>query len=113
MKGSKLKKLWIGIGLLILLTPLGLILPELFRSGGAWGEWGIDELKRIAGYVPLGFKKLSEFWKAPIHDYTFVGWDAGMKSYMGYIISGVIGVALVVGISILVGRLLARKNGNS
>jgi len=33
-------KLWIGIGALIVLSPLGLILPDQFKAGSAWGEWG-------------------------------------------------------------------------
>jgi len=110
---SNHKRLWIGIGILILLSPLGIILPEIFKAGGAWGEWGLDEVEKIAGYVPQGFKKLSEIWKAPISDYAFSGWDTGLKSYIGYILSGIIGVALVIVISIFIGRILARKNGNS
>ncbi|MBI5026090.1 MAG: PDGLE domain-containing protein [Nitrospirae bacterium] len=113
VKSSRYKKLWIGIGILILLAPLGLIIPELFKAGGAWGEWGMDEIEKIAGYVPHGLKKLSELWKAPIPDYAFSGWDKGLKSYIGYIFSGIIGAALVIGISMLIGKISARKNGNS
>ncbi len=107
------KKLWIGIGILILLSPLGIILPEIFKSGGAWGEWGVDEIEKIAGYVPKGLKKLSELWRSPIPDYSFSGWEGFLKSSIAYIISGIIGVGLVVLVSILIGRFLARKNGNS
>ena len=32
-------KLWIVIGILAVLTPIGLVLPAYFKSGPAWGEW--------------------------------------------------------------------------
>lgn len=34
-------KLWLLIIVLVILTPLGLILPAYFKSGPAWGEWGV------------------------------------------------------------------------
>jgi len=110
IQNSKFRKLWIGIAILIILSPVGLILPELLKAGGAWGEWGADEVEKIAGYVPRGLKKLSELWKVPIPDYAFSGWEQGLKSYIGYIFSGIIGAALV---SILIGKIFAGKNGNS
>jgi hypothetical protein len=112
IQNSKFKKMWIGIIILIALTPIGLILPELFKAGGAWGEWGADEIEKIVSYIPEGLKRLSEFWNSPIPDYTFSGWEAGVKSYTGYILSGIIGVALVIGVSFLIGKFLARKDGN-
>jgi hypothetical protein len=108
IKGSKYRKLWIGIGILILLAPIGLILPELFKAGGAWGEWGVDEIKHIAGYVPAGLKRISELWSAPIPDYAFSGWDKGGKSYIAYIISGIIGVVIVAAFAYIIGKILKR-----
>jgi hypothetical protein len=102
------RKLWIGIGILILLAPIGLILPELFHADGAWGEWGADEIKNIAGYVPEGLKRLSELWPAPVSDYAFKGWDRGVKSYVAYIISGLLGVAVVVGCTYLLAKIIKR-----
>lgn len=118
MKSLKFKKLWVGIIILILLTPAGLILPEIFKSGGAWGEWGIDEIaewmKRegLNEYVPEGLKRLSEIWSAPMPDYAFSGWEGVVSTSIAYIISGIIGVGLVVIVSILIGKFLARKDGN-
>lgn len=111
MKEGKLKhrKLWIGIGTLIVLAPLGLILPDLFKAGGAWGEWGAEEIKGIVGYVPKGLKHISEYWSAPFSGYTFAGWNKGVKSYIAYILSGVAGVAIVVAASYVVGKILNRK----
>jgi hypothetical protein len=106
---SKYRKLWIGIGILIVLAPLGLILPELFKAGGAWGEWGAEEIKGIVGYVPKGLKHISEYWSAPISGYTFTGWDKGVKSYVAYILSAVAGVAMVVAVSYIIGKILKKK----
>lgn len=103
------KTLWIGIGILILLVPLGLIVPRLFSAGGAWGEWSADELNKIVGYIPEGMKKLSRLWKAPASDYGFPGWDQGVRGYIAYIISALAGVAGVVGVTYLFVWILKRR----
>ena len=46
IQNLKFRRLWVRIGILILLSPLGIILPDIFKSGGAWGEWGQKGLKR-------------------------------------------------------------------
>jgi hypothetical protein len=104
-------KLWIGLGVLIVLSPLGLLLPELFKAGGAWGEWGIDELGKLVGYVPKGLEKLAPLWNAPLPDYAFKGWEGKGLSHLSfaYIISAAVGIAVTVGASLLVGKLLAKK----
>ena len=56
---SNVKKLWIGIGILVLLSPLGVIVPALFKAEGGWGEWGLDQIGKIAGFVPWGQSKLA------------------------------------------------------
>ena len=56
-------KLWIGVGALIILSPLGLIIPDHFKAGSAWGEWGADKIQKLVGYVPKGLGKLSSLWK--------------------------------------------------
>jgi len=104
-------KLWIGLGALIVLSPLGLFLPEHFKAGAAWGEWGIDEIKKLAGYVPKGLEKLAQLWNAPLPDYTFKGWEEKGLSHLSfaYIISAIAGMAVTVMVVLLIGRLLARK----
>ncbi len=104
-------KLWIGLGVLILLSPLGLLLPEHFKAGAAWGEWGIDEIKRLVGYVPKGLEKLAPLWNAPLSDYAVKGWEGKGLSHLSlaYIISAVLGIAVTVGASLLVGKLLTKK----
>ena len=59
-------KFLIGLVVLIILSPLGVILPEHFKAGSAWGEWGSDEMQKLVGYVPTGLAKLSGLWSAPL-----------------------------------------------
>ena len=87
------KRLWIGLIILALLSPLGIILPETFKAGDAWGEWGTDTLEKLLGYVPEGLKRYSELWRAPIPDYSLGGENATMAVQMlSYIVSGFIGI---------------------
>ena len=104
-------KLWIGIVLLILLSPLGLILPEYFKAGSAWGEWGIGEVRGFLGYIPKGLEKLSSLWSAPIPDYAFKGWEKKGLFFLslGYIISALIGIVVIFIIILFIGRWLAKK----
>jgi hypothetical protein len=105
------KKLWIGIGILVILTPLGLIIPALFGAGGAWGEWGLEEIEKIIGYVPEGMKRHAERWKSPMPDYAVPGQGRGLAGESaGYIITAVIGVILTAGAGYLLAKLLLRKD---
>ncbi len=104
-------KFWIGLAALIVLSPLGLILPEHFKAGAAWGEWGIDEMQKLVGYIPHGLEKLSSLWNAPIPDYAFKGWEEkGLpRLSFAYIISAVIGIAIIVAVALVIGKILTKK----
>jgi hypothetical protein len=104
-------KLWIGIAVLIVLSPLGLILPEHFKAGAAWGEWGADEIQKLVGYIPQGLEKLSSLWNAPIPDYAFKGWEEKGLPYLSlaYIISAVVGIGLTVMAVLIIGKILVKK----
>ena len=104
-------KLWIGLGMLIVLSPLGLLLPEHFKAGAAWGEWGIDEIKKLTGYVPQGLEKLAQLWNAPLPDYAVKGWEGKGLSHLSfaYIISAIVGMAATAIVVLLLGKLLARR----
>jgi hypothetical protein len=107
---TTVRKLWIGIGILVLLSPLGLILPALFGAEGAWGEWGIDEVERLVGFVPEGMKRLADRWKAPLPEYAVPGQKPGLASGgLGYILAGIIGIAATAGIMYLLAKLLIRR----
>jgi len=105
------KKLWLGIGILALLSPLGIIIPKWFGAEGAWGEWGLDEIKKAAGFVPEGMKRIAELWKAPLPDYALPVESKGLAiESFGYVLSATIGIALVVVVMYIIARLLGRKD---
>jgi len=103
------KKLWLGLGVLILLSPLGILIPDHFKAGGAWGEWGAEEIQTMLGYVPEGLKRLGELWKAPLPDYGL----AGLPPSLGYILSAVLGAGGTILLVWLLGKALIRKNGEA
>ncbi|MGQ9458836.1 MAG: PDGLE domain-containing protein [Anaerolineae bacterium] len=92
--------LWIGLAILALLSPLGLLAP-----GTAWGEWGAEEFHDLLGYVPQGLERFAEFWRAPLPDYTI----PGLGDVPGYLLSAVVGMGLVVLATWGLGRVLARQ----
>ncbi|PIZ12943.1 MAG: cobalamin biosynthesis protein [Elusimicrobia bacterium CG_4_10_14_0_8_um_filter_37_32] len=104
-------KLYIGLGILAVLTPLGLLIPDHFKAGTAWGEWGVDEIKELVGYVPKKLEKLSELWKAPLPDYAFKGWEEKGMAHLSfaYIVSAVVGICIIAAITMLIGKLLAKR----
>ena len=90
---------------LIAATPLGLL-----ATGTAWGEWGADEIAEISetgaplGYTPQGM--VDGFaMEAPMPDYTL----GEMNEVAAYILSAVIGTALLVIIFKLLSQALRGK----
>ena len=94
-KDSNRKKhfsVFILIGVLIAATPLGLL-----ATGTAWGEWGADEIAnvknagKVLGYTPKG---LANGWSLDVlmPDYTL----AGVNEIVAYIMSALLGVALLI-----------------
>jgi len=103
------KKLWIWLLIMALLTPLGIYLPQKFKAGGAWGEWGAEELEKLLGYVPEGLKKLTDFWKAPVPDYNLGGENAAFSTQViSYVISGILGIAVVIIVIYLITKFLVK-----
>jgi hypothetical protein len=104
-------KLWIGLAVLAALSPLGLLLPEHFKAGDAWGEWGAAALGELSGYIPRGLEKFSALWNAPIPDYAFRGWEERslMDLSISYIASALIGILACAGLAFLLGKFLSRK----
>ena len=110
MKGTR--KLWWGIIGLILLSPVGLILPEVFESGPAWGEWSPEDLEKMLGFVPAGLRKIFDLWSAPVPDYNLKNFEGKgiAHSSLAYIFSGALGVGLIILVSFFVGKFLSRKD---
>jgi cobalt/nickel transport system permease protein len=98
-----LRPLWLTLGAMLVLTPLGLL-----AGGTAWGEWAASDFadptarQAIAGSslghapplaAPEGLRRLSSVWTAPIPDYA----PPLLRSEaVGYALSGMFGAGLVV-----------------
>jgi len=94
----------IGLVLLIILAPLGLL-----AVGETFGEWGPDEVKEKLGFVPPGLEQLSSLWSAPLPDYAFPGAGDSMTiAAATYILSAVIGVIVCGGLLYFVGKKVAK-----
>ena len=77
-------KLWLLIAILVVLAPIGIILPDYFKSGPAFGEG-----------------KLSPFWNAPMPDYG--------HGEIGYIISAVLGITVIAIVVFVAGKFLNKN----
>ncbi len=99
-----LRNFAIGLVLLIILAPLGLL-----AVGETFGEWGSEELKEKLGYVPNGLEQLSSLWSAPLPDYAFPGGEPSESmAAAAYILSAVIGVLVCGGLLYFVGKKVAK-----
>jgi cobalt/nickel transport system permease protein len=100
---ASLRPLWTTLGLMLVLTPLGLL-----AGGAAWGEWAASDFsdpaarQAIAGAslghapppaAPAGVEHPASFWTAPLPDYA----PPILRSrVVGYALSGMFGAGLVV-----------------
>jgi len=107
-----ISKLWILLAILAILAPIGLVLPAHFKAGSGWGEWGPDEIKTLAGYIPKGLERLSNLWSAPMPDYTFKRWEASPMPTLSlaYIISGIVGIIVTAAAIFAIGKFLLKKD---
>ena len=110
------RELWIALIVLAVLTPLGLWLPERLKAGGAWGEWGPQEVGKQVGHVPEGMARTADRlpgqgWHAPAPDYAPKGWEDRPLSHLSaaYIGSAFIGIAVCAAVAWALGRWLSRK----
>lgn len=111
------KPLWIALAVLAILTPLGIL-----AAGSAWGEWAVSDFlhpetrQQIANasagqappaQPPAGLERLAPLWTAPFSRYA----PPFLKdSAVGYMLSAMIGMALIIVIGLLVGSLLRRRS---
>jgi cobalt/nickel transport system permease protein len=99
----RLRWLWIGLAVLVLIVPIGLLAP-----GTAWGEWGAEELIRQPGVtaVPQGLQGLADLWHAPLTGYSTpqVG-----NSHTAYLLSAIVGVILILIVVWLFAQLLLSR----
>ena len=79
-------KLWLALGVLLVLTPLGIV-----AVGTAWGEWSRADF--APNRVPRGLERLYSVWTAPLSRYapSFI-----RNASLGYLVSAMVGVGLIV-----------------
>ncbi len=113
------RPLWIGLALLMIATPLGLL-----AAGSAWGEWGVGDFQNpearqqiaaASGQVappsvaPSGLERLASVWTAPMPDYA----PGFLKSrHFGYLLSAMFGVGLILLTWLTAGWLAGRFRPN-
>ena len=89
---NRIKPLYALLLSLIALTPLGLL-----AAGTAWGEWGLEEISAVThngaalGYTPSGMAS-GLAYNSPLPDYSI----AGLPEVLSYILSAILGVAILV-----------------
>jgi len=108
------RRLWLGVALLLLLTPLGIL-----AAGTAWGEWhasefssehGRNQIANASGQqppaaAPEGLQRLSTIWTAPLPAYA----PQYVKSRsLGYLLSAMFGVGLLLTFSWIVQTYVQR-----
>ncbi len=102
-----------ALAIMALLTPVGLHFPEIVKGGGAWGEWGVGEIRKLVGYAPREMERSAGAWKAPLPDYSLPGEKNVPPSRRGlaYVLSAFVGIAACGGCAYLVARRLAARGG--
>ncbi|MEA4894041.1 MAG: cobalt transporter CbiM [Oscillospiraceae bacterium] len=102
---KKTRSIWGLVLGLICLTPLGLL-----ATGTAWGEWGADEISSVVSggsalnYTPEGMANGFSF-ASIMPDYSV----SGLPEVFGYILSALLGVAVLVIIFKVVSSLVKDK----
>jgi cobalt/nickel transport system permease protein len=114
---AALGPLWIGLGVLMALTPLGIL-----AAGSAWGEWVASDYANpaarqqiaVASFqtpppsaAPQGLARLSALWTAPFARYAppYV-----TSPLFGYVLSAMFGVGIVMLVSFGIARIAARRS---
>ena len=113
---NSLRRLWIAVALLMVLTPLGIL-----AAGKAWGEWSPSELARRqspgpsasatnnaveSSEIPTGMQRLSTLWTAPFPAYA----PAFVKSArFGYLLSAMFAVGILLLLSLVAQRRAERR----
>lgn len=112
-----LRPLWAALAILLVLTPAGVL-----AVGTAWGEWSAADFNNSEGrqhittasqnqappsQAPSGLQRLASVWTAPFPDYA----PAFVRSqHLGYLLSGMFGCGLIIGVIALSGWAGRRKS---
>lgn len=110
-KNTRYRPLWIGLALLMVISPLGLL-----ATGTAWGEWAPEDIAiegpayGASSDVPAGLEKLASLWTAPFPDYSV---PLLAHEQTAYIASAFIGVGLIWLSCLILGRTFASGSSGS
>ena len=85
-KHSSNHSVFLLLGVMIALVPLGLL-----AQGTAWGEWDVNEIASQVGYSPTGMANGFSL-DALLPDYSL----QGLPDVVGYYLSAIIGVGLLI-----------------
>jgi cobalt/nickel transport system permease protein len=113
---NSLRRLWMAVALLMVLTPLGIL-----AAGKAWGEWSPSELalRQSAGQAasaannsagpsarPAGMQRLAKLWTAPFPAYapSFV-----KSARFGYFLSAMFAVGILLLASLVAQHWVQRR----
>ena len=111
------RRLWLGLAVLLILTPLGIL-----AAGSAWGEWRArdfsdpalrSQIEATSGNqalpqrAPRGLERLSAIWTAPLSRYA----PPFLRSEpFGYFVSALVGVGLIVLCGVLLSWLMSKPD---
>ena len=109
------KPLWIALATMMVLTPIGIM-----AAGSAWSQWSAEDFSNPEmrtqitsssgnqappDRAPMGLQRLGSFWTAPMPRYA----PPFLKSArLGYLLSAMAGVGLIILVSLLAGSLSNR-----
>ncbi len=114
--GGSLRRLWIAVAALMLLTPLGIL-----AAGTAWGEWSPSQLAQNSAHnemagsasksapatAPVGLQRLANLWTAPFPAYA----PGFVKSRaFGYLLSAMFAVGFLLAVSLSLQHFLQRRD---
>jgi len=96
------KKLFIMLGVLIALVPLGLL-----TDAPAWGEWDSSYFEKVLGFMPQGIEKIENtiHLKYLLPDYSL----PGANDVVGYYVSAIVGAVLIFVLYYLIYLAVKRK----
>ena len=105
------RRLGWALGVLALLTPLGLYLPAKFGASTAWGEWSAGEIGTMAGHIPIGLAAAEGRWHALLPDYSLPGQKSAplLALCLSYIVSAFVGIGMLLLLSAILRKLLPGK----
>jgi len=96
------KRLFIFLGILIALVPLGLL-----TDAPAWGEWDSSYFEKVLGFMPAGIEKVENtiHLKFLLPDYSL----PGANDVVGYYVSAIVGAGLIFALYYLIYAMVKRK----